>query len=150
MSQVRVVVTSQASSVAEADEAIQKRVEICERVQAEEEGCLQYEVYRSAMRSECWVLLELWASKAIYDKHWHLQQKRERATPRRRGDPPPRAALLKCITKQSSSASMESGRPSTLRSARRRYVGPNRAGGQLVTVFMWLRRRPVAFAGVSG
>lgn len=85
MTQVRVVATVEAKSVQAADEAIRKRVEVCERVQAEEEGCLQYEVYRSVARPERFVLLELWASKALYDKHWHLQQERERANP-----PPPR------------------------------------------------------------
>lgn len=86
MSAVRVIVSGQAPSAEAADDLIAKRVEVCKRVQAEEEGCLQYEVYRSAMRPDCYVLMELWASKALYDKHWRLQQERERANP-----PPPPA-----------------------------------------------------------
>lgn len=78
---VRVVVSVTAPSVEAADEAIRKRVDVCKRTQAEEEGCLQYEVYRSALRPECYVLMELWASKTCYDKHWHLQQEREKANP---------------------------------------------------------------------
>jgi hypothetical protein len=33
------------------------------------------------MRPECFALIELWASKALYDKHWRNQQEREKANP---------------------------------------------------------------------
>ncbi|GEM_PF-1765095 len=78
---VRVVVSVEAASEQAADEAIHKRVEVCRRTEAEEEGCLQYEVYRSALHPERYVLMELWASKAMYDKHWRLQQEREKVNP---------------------------------------------------------------------
>ena len=81
MALVRVIVSVTASSVEAADEAIRQRVEVCKRVEAEEEGCLQYEVFRSVMRPECFTLMELWASKAIYDKHWRLVQERDAAKP---------------------------------------------------------------------
>ena len=81
---VRLVVSVEAASAEAADEALRKRVEVCRRTEAEEEGCLQYEVYRSALRPERYILMELWASKAMYDKHWRLQQEREKTNP-----PPP-------------------------------------------------------------
>ena len=81
MSLVRVIVSITAASAEAADEAIRQRVEVCKRVEAEEEGCLQYEVFRSVMRPERYTLIELWASKAIYDKHWRLSQERNRAKP---------------------------------------------------------------------
>jgi hypothetical protein len=46
---------------------------------------LQYEVFHSAVHPERYVLCELWADRAIYDKHWLLQQEREKANPK----PPP-------------------------------------------------------------
>jgi quinol monooxygenase YgiN len=84
---VRVIVTVTTPSVAAADAAIADRVELCRRTEAEEEGCLQYEVFRSALRPERFVLCELWSSREIYDKHWNLQQERERAA----GPKPPPA-----------------------------------------------------------
>ena len=81
MSQIRVVVSITAASVEAADELIRQRVEVCKRVEAEEEGCLQYEVFRSVMRPERFTLMELWTSEAIYDKHWRLSQERGSAKP---------------------------------------------------------------------
>jgi quinol monooxygenase YgiN len=86
MSAVRVIVSVTAPSVEAADEAIRQRVEACKKIEATEEGCLQYEVFRSVMRPECYTLMELWASKAVYDKHWSLVQEREGAKP---ASPPP-------------------------------------------------------------
>lgn len=94
MPPVRVVVTVQEASAEAADEAIRKRVEICERTRATDEGCLQYEVYRSVERPECFVLLELWASKALYDNHWRNQQERERANPAPPAPPGARRATV--------------------------------------------------------
>lgn len=81
---VRVLVTITAPSAEAAEATIAGRVEHCRHVEAEEEGCLQYEIFRSAQHPNRWVLCELWSSKAIYDKHWQLQQEREKLNP-----PPP-------------------------------------------------------------
>ncbi len=86
---VRVIVTVTTPSAAAADAAIAERVELCRRTEADEEGCLQYEVFRSALRPERFVLCELWSSRAIYDKHWMLQQERERAAGPKPPAPPP-------------------------------------------------------------
>jgi quinol monooxygenase YgiN len=69
MSQIRVIVSMTAESPSAADAAIVERVRICEAVQREEEGCLQYEIFRSVMRPECFTLMELWASEAAFDRH---------------------------------------------------------------------------------
>lgn len=84
MAKIRVIVTVTAASAADADVALARRVERCRQVEATEAGCLQYEVFRSAMRPERFVLVELWESEAIYDQHWRLTQESERANP-----PPP-------------------------------------------------------------
>jgi quinol monooxygenase YgiN len=86
---VRVLVTVTTPSAAAADAAIADRVELCRRTEAEEEGCLQYEVFRSALHPERFVLCELWSSRAIYDKHWNLQQLREREAGPKPPPPPP-------------------------------------------------------------
>ncbi len=57
MSRVRLIVQCTADSAEIADEAITEAVERCKRVQ-QEPGCLQFEVFRSALRSEHYVLLE--------------------------------------------------------------------------------------------
>jgi hypothetical protein len=64
-------------------------VELCRRVEAEEEGCLQYEVFRSALHPEKYMLAELWANQQIYDKHWRLQQEREKSEPPKPPAPTP-------------------------------------------------------------
>jgi quinol monooxygenase YgiN len=81
MKAIRVVVNNESESVEAADAAIAARIEVCKRTEATEDGCLQYEVFRSQLRPQRFTLLELWASKAAYDKHWHLQQEREQANP---------------------------------------------------------------------
>jgi quinol monooxygenase YgiN len=85
---VRVLVTITAPSAAAAEATVAARVEHCRHVEAEEEGCLQYEIFRSAQHPNRWVLCELWASKAIYDKHWRLQQEREKLDPPKPPPPP--------------------------------------------------------------
>jgi quinol monooxygenase YgiN len=85
---VRVLITITAPSAAAAEATVADRVEHCRHVEAEEEGCLQYEVFRSAQHPNRWVLCELWASKAIYDKHWKLQQEREKLNPPKPPPPP--------------------------------------------------------------
>jgi quinol monooxygenase YgiN len=76
---VRVLVTVTAPTAEAAASAVADRVALCERTEAEERGCLQYEVFQSALRPERFVLCELWADRSAYDEHWRLQTERERA-----------------------------------------------------------------------
>ncbi len=82
---VRIIVTITAPSAEAAAAGVADRVELCRRAEAEEAGCLQYEVFHSAVHPERFVLCELWADRAVYDAHWNLQQRREREHPK----PPP-------------------------------------------------------------
>jgi quinol monooxygenase YgiN len=81
MTAIRVIVSITAPSVEAAEETLRQRIEACKRTEAEEEGCLQFEVFRSAMRPERLVVMELWASKAVYDLHWRAVQERDRLNP---------------------------------------------------------------------
>jgi quinol monooxygenase YgiN len=97
MAAVRVIVSVTAASTEAADEAIRQRVEVCKQTEPEE-GCLQYEVFRSVMRPERFTLMELWASKALFDKHWRLVQERDRAkapAPPAAGAPRPTVEMYK-------------------------------------------------------
>lgn len=85
MSGVRVIVNITMESPAAVDAAIEGRIERCKRVEATEEGCLQYEIYRSALRPEKLALLEHWSSLEIYDRHWTSQVTREGLPARRPG-----------------------------------------------------------------
>ena len=51
-----------------ADKAIEEAVERCKRVQ-KEPGCLQFDVFRNALRPEQYVLLEHWESKEALAVH---------------------------------------------------------------------------------
>jgi quinol monooxygenase YgiN len=86
---VRVIVTVTAPSADAAAAAVADRVALCRRAEAEEEGCLQYEVFHSAVHPERFVLCELWTDRAIYDKHWRLQLEREKSQPPKPPPPPP-------------------------------------------------------------
>jgi quinol monooxygenase YgiN len=102
---VRVLVTVTAPSAAAAETAVADRLDHCRHAEAEEEGCLQYELFRSAMHPNRFILCELWASKAIYDKHWRLQQEREKANPPKPPPPPgpgesPRKATVEFYVQQ--------------------------------------------------
>jgi quinol monooxygenase YgiN len=68
MAGVRLIVQFTAETPEIADQAIQQAVERCKRAQ-QEPGCLQFEVFRSALRPEHYVLLELWESKEALDVH---------------------------------------------------------------------------------
>jgi quinol monooxygenase YgiN len=61
MSGVRLLIQFTADSPEIADKAIEASVERCRKAQ-QEPGCLQFEVFRSALRPEQYVLLELWDS----------------------------------------------------------------------------------------
>jgi quinol monooxygenase YgiN len=68
MSGVRLIVQFTADSAEVADKAIAEAVERCKRVQ-QEPGCVQFEVFRSALRPEHYVLLEHWESKEALAVH---------------------------------------------------------------------------------
>jgi quinol monooxygenase YgiN len=65
---VRLLVQFTADSKELADKAIEESVERCKRAQ-QEPGCLQFEVFRSALRPEQYVLLEHWESKEALAVH---------------------------------------------------------------------------------
>jgi len=73
MSGVRVIVSIQMDSAKTVDVTMDQRIEQSKRVESTEEGCLQYEVYRSVTRPERIVLLEHWSTYELYDKHWTEQ-----------------------------------------------------------------------------
>lgn len=73
MSGVRVIVNITAPSAEEAERSLESRIERCRKVEATEEGCLQFEIFRSAVNPENLALLEHWASLPIYDQHWKNQ-----------------------------------------------------------------------------
>ena len=64
----RLLIQFTADSVETADKALAELVERCKRVQ-QEPGCLQFEVFRSALQPEHYVLLEHWESQAALDVH---------------------------------------------------------------------------------
>jgi quinol monooxygenase YgiN len=74
MSEIRVIINVTAASAEAADVEIRDRVERCRRTEAEEPGCVQFEVFRSAMRPEVYAILEHWASEAAFDTHWKLNR----------------------------------------------------------------------------
>ena len=68
MSGVRLVIQFTAETPELADKAIGSAVERCKRAQ-QEPGCQQFEVFRSALRPEHYVLLELWESPEALAVH---------------------------------------------------------------------------------
>jgi quinol monooxygenase YgiN len=68
MSGVRLIIQFTADSAEIADKAIAQSVERCNRVK-NEPGCVQFEVFRSALRPEHYVLLEHWDSKEALAIH---------------------------------------------------------------------------------
>ncbi|HLZ31658.1 MAG TPA: antibiotic biosynthesis monooxygenase [Chloroflexota bacterium] len=71
MAGVRLVVSFTADSAAIADMAIDALVERCKKAR-QEPGCLQFEVFRSALAPERYVLLEHWESKDALAVHASL------------------------------------------------------------------------------
>ncbi|HEY2594457.1 MAG TPA: antibiotic biosynthesis monooxygenase [Chloroflexota bacterium] len=65
---VRLVIQFTADSAETADKAIAQSVERCKRAQ-QEPGCLQFEVFRSALNPAHYVLLERWESKEALAVH---------------------------------------------------------------------------------
>jgi quinol monooxygenase YgiN len=68
MSGVRLIVQFTADSPETADKAIAEAAERCKRAQ-KEPGCLQFEVFRSALEPTKYVLLEHWESKEALAVH---------------------------------------------------------------------------------
>jgi quinol monooxygenase YgiN len=68
MSGVRLIIQFTADSAEIADKAIEQSAERCKRAQ-QEPGCLQFEVFRSALHPENYVLLERWESKEALAVH---------------------------------------------------------------------------------
>ena len=68
MSGVRLIVQFTADSPETADKAIAEAAERCKRVQ-HEPGCVQFEVFRSALDPRKYVLLEQWESKDALAVH---------------------------------------------------------------------------------
>jgi quinol monooxygenase YgiN len=68
MSGVRLVIQFAADSPEIAEQAVEQAAERCKRVQ-KEPGCLQFEVFRSALDPARYVLLERWESKEALAVH---------------------------------------------------------------------------------
>jgi quinol monooxygenase YgiN len=68
MSGVRLIVQFEADSAEVADQAVAEAAERCRRAQ-KEPGCIQFEVFRSALAPEKYVLLEHWESKEALAEH---------------------------------------------------------------------------------
>ncbi len=68
MAGVRLVIQFTAESAELADRAIERAVERCRSAQ-QEPGCVQFEVFRSALRPEHYVLLEHWESPEALAVH---------------------------------------------------------------------------------
>jgi quinol monooxygenase YgiN len=85
MGAIRAVISFTMPSAAAADAEMAARIERCRQTEAEEAGCLQFEVYRSAVHPEKFVLLELWESEEAFDRHWRLN--RSGARPRNPSTP---------------------------------------------------------------
>jgi quinol monooxygenase YgiN len=65
---VRLIIQFTAENKEAADKAIEAAIERCKKSQ-QEPGCLQFEVFRSELRPEHYVLLEHWESKEALDVH---------------------------------------------------------------------------------
>lgn len=68
MSGVRLLIQFTADTAEIADKAVGNMAERCKKVQ-QEPGCLQFEVFRSALRPEAYTLLEHWESKEALAEH---------------------------------------------------------------------------------
>ena len=68
MAGVRLVIQFTAESDAEAEQRVKETAERCLQVQ-KEPGCVQFEVFRSAVRPNVYALLEHWESDAALETH---------------------------------------------------------------------------------
>jgi len=76
MAGVRVLVQVEMASAEAIDAAIPAFLEMTAKAKTEP-GAVQYEMFRSLEEPKRLVLLEHWASKELYDKHWNDQVARE-------------------------------------------------------------------------
>jgi quinol monooxygenase YgiN len=68
MAGVRLIIQFTAENAAEVDKEMEERRARCIET-AKEPGCLQFEVFRSAVHPEKFVLLEHWESKEALEAH---------------------------------------------------------------------------------
>jgi len=68
MAGVRLIIGFEAADAAEADKLVEGMAARCPGVQAEP-GCIEFEVFRSALNPARYVLLEHWASQQALDEH---------------------------------------------------------------------------------
>jgi quinol monooxygenase YgiN len=68
MAGVRLVIQFTAESEADADQRVKEMAERCLQVQ-KEPGCVQFEVFRSAVRPNVYALIEQWQSDAALETH---------------------------------------------------------------------------------
>ena len=80
MAGVRLVIQFTTNSAEEADQRVRALAERCEKTAAEP-GCLQFEVFRSAVRLNVYTLLEHWASQEALEAHWALMGGRPQHAP---------------------------------------------------------------------
>ncbi len=87
MTGIRLIVSTTSESETAAEKSLPGRIESC-RATLAENGCLQYELFRSVMNPEKVVLLEHWSGPDTFDTHWQSVLDRRRAAP----PPPPSGA----------------------------------------------------------
>jgi quinol monooxygenase YgiN len=68
MGEIRILVSHKTRSPEEADQITRERVERCLFNETQIPGCLQFEVFRSVVHPENFVLIERWASEAQYSE----------------------------------------------------------------------------------
>ena len=69
MAGVRILVQFTADTPEAAEERVQTMLTRARKTEAEEHGCVQYEVFRSAMRPTQFALLEHWESPEALEEH---------------------------------------------------------------------------------
>lgn len=65
---VRLIIQFTAGSKEEADKEVQAMAERCRKAQ-QEDGCIQFEVFRSQLQPEKYALLEHWSSEQALEDH---------------------------------------------------------------------------------
>ncbi|HLY66942.1 MAG TPA: antibiotic biosynthesis monooxygenase [Chloroflexota bacterium] len=68
MAGVRLIIQFTAENAAEAEKQVAGMAERCKKAQ-QEPGCLQFEVFRSALEAQKYALLEHWASEEALETH---------------------------------------------------------------------------------
>jgi len=107
MAGVRLIVQFTAESAELADRAVQEATERCKRVQ-QEPGCLQFEVFRSALRPEQYVLLE----------HWETPEALAAHAQRMAANPPPRHPGIRRVREDYAYAETSAAAPPAATQAR--------------------------------